>query len=132
MDNQNINPVEGQNQEGRTFTQDDVNRIVGERLAKEKAKYEQMLQQKEQELNRRELTLKAKELLSSKGLPLDLLEAINYSDEETLSKSISIIEKTFKKEEPVKVVGTPPNNTGISVNGKSVADPIRKAFGLMR
>jgi len=129
MDDQNTNPTEGQNQEGKSFTQDDVNRIVGERLAKEKTKSDQAFQQKEQELNKRELSLKAKELLSSKGLPLDILEALNYSDEESLNKSIGIIEKQIKKEEPVIIKGRDPYN-GSVVNNKNVLDPIKKAFGL--
>lgn len=128
MDNQNTNPIEGQNQEAKTFTQDDVNRIVGERLAKEKTKIEQTITQREQELNKRELNLKAKEVLSSKGLSLDLLEALNYSDEDTLNKSIEIIEKQFKKEEPLVVRGREPAKSWV-VNGKTV-DPIRKAMGL--
>jgi hypothetical protein len=130
MDNQNTNLTEGQNQEGKTFTQDDVNRIVGERLAKEKANSEKAIQQREQELNKRELDLKAKEILSTKGLPLDILEALNYSDEDSLNKSISIIEKQIKKEEPVKVTGREPYNGTNIVNGKTVLDPIKKAFGL--
>lgn len=94
-------PTEG-NQEfnqsvGRTFTQDDVNRIVGERLAKERAKTDLEFSQREQELSKRELNLKAREIMSERKLPNELLEAVNYSDEKTLIKSLDIIEKYLEK-----------------------------------
>lgn len=123
MDEQNTNPTEGQ--ESKSFTQDDVNRIVGERLAKEKTKSDQAIQQREQELSKKELDFKAKEILSSKGLSLDILEALNYSDEESLNKSISIITQ-IKKKEPVMVAVRRTNNT----HDSSGSDPIRKAMGL--
>lgn len=81
----------------KTFTQDDVNRIIGERLAKEKAKGEAEISKREQELAQRELRMTAKETLSTKGLPADLLDALNCSDRETMEKSIATIEKVFNE-----------------------------------
>lgn len=122
------------NESGKTFTQDDVNRIVGERLAKEKVKGEQELSKKEQELTRRELLLTAKETMTAKGLPVELLDALNCSDSETLNKSINIIEKHLKstetnKEAPaVKFKGvTPGVSSGTPLPND---DPLRKAMGL--
>lgn len=91
--NQNADPaaVSGE----KTFSQEDVNRIVGERLAKEKAKGEAEFSKREQELVKRELRMAAKESLSSKGLPAELLDALNCSDQETMEKSIATIEKVF-------------------------------------
>ena len=66
---ENTNQVQEQTAietEGKTFSQEDVNRIVGERLAKEKAKNESDWQQREQDLQRRELQMTAKEYLSEK------------------------------------------------------------------
>ena len=65
--NQNANPAADQGTGEKTFTQEDVNRIVGERLAKEKAKNsgEADLAKREQELAQRELHMTAKELLST-------------------------------------------------------------------
>ena len=95
--NQNADPAADQGAGGKTFTQEDVNRIVGERLAKEKAKNtnETDLAKREQELAQRELKLLARETLSSKGLPAELLDALNCSDKETMEKSIATIEKVF-------------------------------------
>ncbi|WP_313132789.1 DUF4355 domain-containing protein [Anaerocolumna sp.] len=136
MDNeQNTNPTEGQSQEVKTFTQDEVNKIVGERLAKEKTKLEQAVTLREQELNKRELNLKAKELLTEKGLPLEILEALNYSNEDSLNNSISIIEKQLKKDAPPIVQGREPVRNGVSYSAQNGSSPsldnnIRKAFGL--
>lgn len=97
--NQNANPASAQGTGEKTFTQDDVNRIVGERLAKEKAKNngESDLVRREQELARRELHMTAREMLSEKGLPVQLFDALNCADEETMKKSISTIEKIINE-----------------------------------
>ena len=62
-------PQEGE----KTFTQEEVNRIVSERLSKEKGKInadrEASYAKREQELNIRELKLKARESLNEKNLP---------------------------------------------------------------
>jgi len=62
--------------EGKTFTQNELDRIVKDRLAKEKVKTQQQFEAMEKEFKQKELNLQAKELLSSKGLSLDILEAL--------------------------------------------------------
>lgn len=95
--NQNADPAAGQGTGEKTFTQEDVNRIVQERLAKEKAKSsgDADFAKREQELARRELHMTAKEMLSEKGLPVQLYDALNCTDEESLKKSIETIERVF-------------------------------------
>lgn len=83
---------------GKTFTQEDVNRIVGERLAKDRAKNDADLIKREQELKQRELAMTAREILSAKGLPKDLAEILRYSDEESLNKSVDRIKELIEKE----------------------------------
>lgn len=122
----NTNPEAGE----KTFTQEQVNAIVGERLAKEKTKNEAALVQREQEIAKRELKITARERLASEGLPAELLEALNISDPETLERSIAIIKKAVKKSN---------NETGpqhgfkigadSSDNGNS-GSSIRRAMGL--
>ena len=93
---ENTNQVQEQTAvetEGKTFRQEDVNRIVGERLAKEKAKNDADWQQREQDLQRRELQMTAKEYLNEKNMPVELLDALSYTDEETLQMSVAVIEK---------------------------------------
>lgn len=97
--NPNADPAAGQGTGERTFTQEDVNRIVQERLAKEKAKNsgDADFAKREQELAQRELHMTAKELLSEKGLPVQLFDALNCTDEETMKKSITTIETVFNE-----------------------------------
>ena len=123
--------------EGRTFTQDDVNRIVGERLAKEKAKTEQELSQREAELSKRELALKAREIMISRNMPVELLEAVNYTDEKTLNKSLDIIDNYIRdKKSAPKLTGIKPEEGRViykPARGDGFTDSsegIRKAMGL--
>lgn len=129
------NPGEG----AKTFSQEDVNRIIGERLAKEKAANDAKLAQREQELSQRELLLTAKEKIASAGLPAELAEAINMTSAETVDKALQIIQKIVNDSKPapeikgVKPVDGPRFSTGVSGgNGFGRYDPIREAMGLNR
>lgn len=109
---ENTNQVQEQTaveEQGKTFSQEDVNRIVGERLAKEKAKNDADWQQREQDLQKRELRMTAKEYLNEKNIPVELLDALSYTDEETLQKSVEIIEKFIEE----KAQGATPKFVGI-------------------
>ena len=81
----------------KTFSQEDVNRIVGERLAKEKAKGEAALAEREQQLAQRELLLTAKEKLTENGLPVELVDALNVSSPEALEKALSTVKTVLDK-----------------------------------
>ena len=91
MENQNIETAQEQE---KTFTQEQVNAIVGRRLAEQKQQLENEFVKREQELNRREMSIRAKELLAEKGLPKDLATVLRYDDEESLIKAIDTIEHT--------------------------------------
>lgn len=109
---------------GKTFSQEDVNRIIQERLAKEKTKVDAAAAQREQELTKRELMLTAKEQLTSKGLPAELADALNASDKDALEKSLDILDTYIKNRPSPGIPGAPnppmPGNTG----------SVRAAFGL--
>lgn len=119
--------------EGKTFTQDDVNRIVQERLAKERGKGNEELEKRVAELDLRERKLNAVEALRKNGLPDYLVEALNISTDEAFKTSMDAIVK-LKEEtkgsasEPQSVgkIGFPGKITGGSVG----SDPLRSAFGL--
>ncbi len=136
--NQNADPAPGQGTGERTFTQDDVNRIVQERLAKEKAKSsgESDLAKREQELAQRELRMSAKELLSEKGLPVRLFDALNCTDKESMEKSIETIETVFNEHKAnaagsIKLKGFQPGVSMGMTDAGSLGDmEIRKAMGL--
>ena len=119
-------------QSERTFTQDDVNRIVQDRLAKERSKGVDELDKRKAELDRREFLMNAKETLTGKGYPAELLEALNCESEETFNKSIELIGRIFNQGETGKAQEleqkkakfTAPSRAGV------YTDSIRKAMGL--
>lgn len=75
--------------------------IVGKRLAEAKASNEAALSKKEEELKQREMQIRAKEILSERGLPKELANVLKYSDEKSLTAAIDVIEHTkgFKDSE---------------------------------
>lgn len=112
----NNNPENG----AKTFTQEQLNAIIGERLAKEKAKSDAALVEREQQLAIRELRMTAKEKLAELGLPVSLMDALNVSSQEALDKSLEIVSRAFQNhKEPQKVIErrlptgdpTPPDTT---------------------
>lgn len=106
MENQN-NLTTGEQE--KTFTQEQVNAIVGKRLAEQKQQLESELSKKETELNQRAMSLRAKELLQERGLPKDLGDVLRYEDEESLVRAIDTIGHT----------------RGFSENNNNQADPTR-------
>lgn len=125
-----------QNQQNdKTFTQEDVNRIVQERLAKERSKGNNTdeLIQRTAELDLRERKIKAREELSKNGLPDYLVDALNMQDDESLEKSIKAITK-MKGEagdsQVGQIGGTIISPIGNVEGAGAVGDPLRKAFGL--
>lgn len=119
--------------EGKTFTQDDVNRIVQERLAKERGKGNEELEKRVAELDLRERKLNAVEALRKNGLPDYLVEALNISTDEAFKASMDAI---VKLKEETKGSASEPQSVGkISFPGKITGgsvgnDPLRSAFGL--
>lgn len=129
--------MQNQNPEGageKTFSQDDVNRIVGERLAAEKRKGEAALAEKERQLAQRELLLTAKEKLTEAGLPVDLLDALNVSSPEAMEKAVTTVKTVIDKikaESPksVQIYGASPAS-GPTSPPKGVDARLREAMGL--
>ena len=138
--NQNADPATSQETGEKTFTQEAVNRIVQERLAKEKSKNngDADFAKREQELAQRELHMSTKEMLSEKGLPVQLFDALNCKDEETLKKSISTIETVFNeyKANATKSIQFKSFTPGVPTSPVNAGDGdaddlnIRKAMGL--
>ena len=100
--NQNQNtdqmPVQGAGE--KTFTQEDVNRIVQDRLAKDREKASKELGEKEQELARREFRLNSRQKLIDRGYPENILEALNCNSEEAFNKALDIIDGLIKERTP--------------------------------
>ena len=128
--------MQNQNPDGAgetTFTQEQVNKIVSDRLAREKVKSEAALAEREQQLAQRELLFTAKEKLNESGLPVELLDALNVSSPEAMDKAITtlkgVIDKIKGEAQPVKFYGAKPAEAGRSPQMGSDSQ-LRKAMGL--
>ena len=113
-------------QETKTFTQEELDKIVQGRIAKERKAWEKHLEDEKTEaqkletmsekekkkyqeekrikelddreaaITRRGLTAQAKVQLADKGIPTELAEILNLTDAESCKKSIEIVEKAFQ------------------------------------
>ncbi len=110
----------------KLFTQDDVNRIVSDRLARERAKAEPSPEdEREADLKAREARMDCREFLSDKKYPADLLDILPTADVEAFKVSVEKLAGLFQRPAPkggvIRVdlggplTGTPPRNAdGIS------------------
>jgi len=110
----------------KSFTQDDVTRIINQTIAKERAKAEkavesakteaqklatmtaeekaaheqkereEKLSAREAEINKRELRATALQTLAEKKLPAELVDVIDLADADKCSASIASVEKVFR------------------------------------
>ena len=113
-------------QETKTFTQEELDKIVQGRIAKERKAWEKHLEDEKTEaqkletmsekekkkyqeekrikelddreaaITRRELTAQAKVQLADKGIPTELAEILNLTDADSCKKSIETVEKAFQ------------------------------------
>lgn len=154
MENQNMENTQGvnnagnvQNDEGeqgaqnagqgeKLFTQDDVNRIVGERLSRVKGTQTGAdVSEREYELNQREMRLDARERLADLGISKELLPLVNCTNKETMEESIKLIAGQFGAKSKAGTgyrVSTSASSSGNSSgHGKGLSDSdIRSAMGL--
>lgn len=137
---QNDEGVQGAQSAGQSekkFTQDDVNRIVGERLARVKNTQTSVeSSEREKALDLRERQLNARERLADLGISKDLLPLVNCTSKETMEESINLIAGQFggarSKIGSGYRISTGASNSG-SGTGHSKAlsdDEIRSAMGL--
>ena len=78
----NSTPEDNGGQGGKMFTQDEVNRIVSDRLARERAKAEPQEDEREKALKARESRMDCREYIASKKYPPALLDVLDISDSE--------------------------------------------------
>ncbi|NBH78880.1 DUF4355 domain-containing protein [Clostridiaceae bacterium] len=129
--------MQNQNPDGAgetTFTQEQVNKIVSDRLAREKVKSEAALAEREQQLAQRELLLTAKEKLTESGLPVELLNALNVSSPEAMEKAITTLKGVIDKikaeaPKPFTIHGATPASSS-TATPSGVDSQLRKAMGL--
>ncbi|ERT56286.1 type I site-specific restriction-modification system R (restriction) subunit [Peptoniphilus koenoeneniae] len=120
--------------EEKTFTQDDVNRIVQERLKREKDKNTNdsidSLEEKENNLNKRELLLDCREALNENGLNSEFIKLFKGNSSEDLEDFINIakgITESLSEESKRNMEGR--FNSHVPPNGvESNFNPIKEAF----
>ena len=78
---------------GKTFTQEEVNRIVSERLAREREK--PVDDEREKALKARETRLDCRDYLDSKKYPASLLDTLDSSDAEKFKAAVDKLMKAF-------------------------------------
>lgn len=130
--NQNADPASGQGAGEKLFTQEQVNTIVQDRLAKEKAKYEKQIADMQAEVKQREKRMEAREKLSEKGLPAELIDLIRLEDDQAFKTSLELLERTYKQgRQELPKEGAATKRGYVPKGGISAAyDPIRGAMGL--
>lgn len=139
--NQNIDPAGNQGAGEKTFTQDDVNRIVQDRLAKDRAKSSEEITKREQELLQREFRLNSRQKLIDRGYPESIMDALNCNDEKSFDKALDIIDSLIKERTPSeaeraemeakrKAAASAPKFTDRSEPRRTGTDLIRQAMNL--
>lgn len=122
--------------EEKTFTQEQVNNIIGERLAKERTKNESALAEKEKELTQRENRLIIKEKIHDAGLPSEIIDAINLSDLDAAEKAIGIMQTVINEraKAPLNIKGVIPAGASPAGNNERMEnyESLREAMGLSR
>ncbi|MGI6014227.1 MAG: hypothetical protein ACOX7K_08110 [Oscillospiraceae bacterium] len=95
MDGQDASSVE---EVEKTFTQDDVDRIVRDRLARERERINGMINEDERirmELAASRMKLDAAATLSKQGYPHELLDLLDYSNTDACQKSLDKVCSVF-------------------------------------
>ena len=137
QNNEGVQGAQSAGQNEKMFTQDDVNRIVGERLARVKSTQTSVeSSEREKALDLRERQLNARERLADLGISKDLLPLVNCTSKETMEESINLIAGQLggarSKNGSGYRISTSTSNSG-SGTGHSKAlsdDEIRSAMGL--
>ena len=121
--------------EERPFTQTELDQIVSDRLKRERVKYQQEAAQRAAELDRRERLLTAKADWQRKGLPVDLLDTLELSDdalERAESTLTAYMDKNTRQPGTHASGGFPQQTNEYAIYHQGGCDPMRGAFGLGR
>ena len=120
----------------KTFTQEQMNAIISDRLARDRQKQNEEMSKREQELAQRELRLNNRQKLLDRGYPEIIMDALNCSSEEAFNKALDLIDGLIKERTPSKEQAELEKNRArftAPMNGLASAgreDPIRKAMNI--
>lgn len=133
----------GEETAGKTFTQEEVDKIVEKRLNRERKKFTSMLEgkdpkqmeleERENAVTKKELQLEVRDKINEKGWPSELYEFLNYTDKESCEKSIEtlddLISAAVNLEMEKRLIGGKPIKKGQN-SLEETSDSLRNAFGL--
>ncbi len=95
-DNTNSTATPGAEEKtAKTFTQDELNAIVSERLKREKESIMKQLEQREKDLQTKENVFECKEYLSQNGYPVELMEIFNAENRDDFITRVSAMVEKF-------------------------------------
>ena len=133
----NVTQTENKGETNKTFTQEQVNAIVSDRLARDRQKQSEEMSKKEQELAQREFRLNSRQKLIDRGYSESLMDALNCSSEEAFDKALGIIDGLIKERTPSKEQAELEKNrarfttpVNLSAGARREEDPVRKAMNL--
>lgn len=124
---------EGNGVSGRTFTQEEVNKIISERLAKERARGEAVQESaadwREQQLRERENRLTCQEFLREQGLREELLDILDTKDPEKFQAKAARLLELFPGAD--RNASPAPVFSQVTQGGSAelLGDPFAAAFG---
>ena len=125
----NTQQTAGDSTEPKTFTQEEVNRIVQDRLARERRGTGQTIEERELDLTRRENRMKCAEKLTEAGYPKELLDILDTSNAETFMENVGKLAAM-----QIQAPNAAPITRVVSVTPGTLKEgeeaDIRKAFGL--
>lgn len=116
---------------GKTFTQEEVNRIVSDRLTREREKWSQQPAEDEREkaLKAREARLDCRDYLDEKKLPVALLDVLDSSDVDKFKAAADAMIKAFPTVADTQKAPPPYSaGTGSGRGSQFSDDPIAAAF----
>ena len=130
----NAEPSGTNGKEPKSFTQEEVDRIVQDRLARERKKHQPSepdpLQEREQALAKREATIGVKELLTTEGYPKELADILEYKDLDDFKKKYEALKEFLADPNAPTIKFTKGTNQGVPMYEDTADLEIRKAMKL--
>lgn len=130
IENTNTQQSESNTKSDRTFTQEEVNKIVSERLKHERTKTEKAsvdsIEARETELAKKENAFLCKEYIAKTGLPKELLEVFSTDNIDSFKQSIEKIKPLLKRRDVVQTFNATPHLSGTPLRENA----LKAAFGL--
>lgn len=113
----------------RTFTQEEVNQIVSERIKREQSKRldnaDNEYETRVKELDARENLLTCKEFVSNNSYPAELLDILDTSDSKKFIETAEKLDTIYSQRKPLRITTGVPSG---DFTGESQEQRIAKAF----